>query len=183
MNDHDVSESRRLIARHHAAHGRRRYLKVGALIFLAMLADFAIGVGSTVLYLKGKVHRVPPSPDAIEEAMVGRMHSLLGISPDEEEKLRDVIDSHLEKVEDIRQDSFDSIRDVFREMDSQFLDILGPDRHRAWKEEREKRFHRKKRPRPHDSDRRRRPGERDREERRGRIDDDGRPARPGPRHE
>ncbi|MCC8115811.1 MAG: hypothetical protein LIP18_01420 [Planctomycetes bacterium] len=149
MNDHDVGESRRLIARHHAAHGRR-YLKAGALIFLAMLAGFAIGVGSTVLYLKDKMHRVPPSPDAIEDAMVGRMQTLLGISPDEEEKLRDFIDSHMEKFEDIRSDSFESIRSVFREMDQEFLDILGPDRHRLWAEEREKRFHRKKRPRDRD---------------------------------
>ncbi len=175
MNDHDVSESRRHIARHHAAHGRRRYLKAGAFLLLAMLAGFAIGVGSTVLYIKDKMHRVPPSPDAIEDAMVGRMQTLLGITPDEEEKLRDVIDSHMEKVEDIRRDSFESIRNVFREMDSQFLDILGPDRHRVWKEEREKWLHRKKRPRDHESDRRR--GRDDRHGRRG-----PKPG-PGPRHD
>ncbi len=181
MNDHDVSESRRHIARHHATHGRRRYLKAGAFLLLAMLAGFAIGVGSTVLYIKDKMHRVPPSPDAIEDAMVGRMQTLLGISPDEEEKLRDVIDSHMEKVEDIRRDSFDSIRDVFREMDSQFLDILGPDRHRVWKEEREKRFHRKKRPRDHDAGRQR--GRDNRPERDDRHGERGPNPGPGPRHE
>ncbi len=128
-----LSESKRLLARHNSIHGRR-YWKALALLALAVLAGVVIGAGGTILFFKKKMHWVPPRPDAIAEAMMQRMESLVEVNPHEGEQLRGIIDSHMREVEGIRKGSFQEIRGVCKRMDAEVSKVLGPERGKIWDE-------------------------------------------------
>lgn len=138
-NDTTVSESQRLIRQHHASH-KKQYAKAILLILVAVVAGVVIGVGGTVLYFKNKMHRVPPHPKAIGEAMLEHMHGLMTLNPDEEARVRVIIDEHVGEVEAMRKESFQNIRDVFTRMHGKLETVLGPERMKIWQADREKRF-------------------------------------------
>ncbi len=138
MSELSVSESKRLLARHHAIHGRR-YWKALALLTLAVFAGVVIGVGGTVLYFQKKMHWVPPRPDAIAGAMLERMQSLVNVNPQEGEQLKGIINSHMREVEEVRKGSFREIRGVCKRMDAEVAKVLGSDRAKIWELDKEKR--------------------------------------------
>ncbi|MDR1744431.1 MAG: hypothetical protein LBS30_01610 [Planctomycetota bacterium] len=144
MTAGETTTSQRLIRQQHAAR-KKRYAQAVALIVLAVLAGVVIGVGGTVLHFRNTMHRIPPRPKAIGDAMIGHMRGLIATTPEEERRVREVIDSHLEEVDAMRRESFRAIREVFGRMDAPLESILGPDRMKIWREDRERRFSRKHR--------------------------------------
>ncbi len=129
-----LSESKRLLARHNAIHGRRCW-KALALLALAVLAGAVIGAGGTIVYFKKKMHKVPPRPDAIAGAMMERMQALVAVDPGESEQLKGIINSHMREIEVIRKGSFQEIRGICKRMDEEVAKVLGPERAGKWEEE------------------------------------------------
>lgn len=146
--DIPVAESQRLIAKHHVPQGRR-YAKAVALMALAVLAGIIIGVGGTVLYFNKKLHRVPPRPDAIAQAIVNRLRELVALTPDEEKSVQAIVDVRMKEVDDIRKNSFQDIRDAFDNLDEDLTPIIGAERVQKWKDYKEMRSKEKRR-RRHD---------------------------------
>lgn len=146
LPDTPVAESQRLIARHHASQGKR-YAKAVALMALAVLAGIIIGAGGTVLFFNKKLHRVPPRPDAIAQAIVNRLQELVTLTPEEEAKVQAIVDARMKEVDTVRKNSFRDIRGVFESMDDDLKPILGPERLQVWKDYKEKRAKEKRRPR------------------------------------
>lgn len=140
------SASQRTIVRHHSAQGRR-YAKAVGFIALFVLTGVVIGVGCSVLYFNKKLHRVPARPDAIAEAMIKRMHELLGLSADEEARLRNIVNTRMREVEAIRKQSFEEIHEVFDKMSGEVAGIIGPERDKIWQDYKDKRFGEKRRER------------------------------------
>ena len=83
--------------------------------------------------------------DAIAEAMIGRMHEMFGLEGDEETRLKEIIHRNMQGVEGIRKGSFKEIRGVFRKMNGELGEVLGPERHNQRNDDRDKRFGRKRR--------------------------------------
>lgn len=135
----DTGASQKLAAAHHNAARKRRYAKAIALLLVAVLAGVIIGVGGAVLFMNKRMHRVPPRPDAIADAMVNRMGSMLSITPDEDARLRAIAHNHMKRVDEIREKSFDDMHGVFRLMNDEIDTLLGPERAGVWKEYRDKR--------------------------------------------
>ena len=131
--------SQQLAAVHHNAARKRRYAKAVALILVAVLAGVIIGVGGAVLFLNKKMHRVPPRPEAIADAMINRVGELVTITPDEDARLRVIAHEHMNEVDEIREQSFEDMHVVFRRMNDQVDTLLGPERAKVWKEYRDRR--------------------------------------------
>jgi uncharacterized protein YneF (UPF0154 family) len=142
-NDIPATDSQRLIRQHYAAHNKRRYAKAVLLILVAVLAGVVIGVGGTLLYARNKLYRLPPNPRAIGEAMLEHMRGLVALTPDEETEVKGIIDEHVDEVDALRKSSFATIREVFRRMNGKIETVIGPDRMKVWREDKEKRYGRR----------------------------------------
>lgn len=137
-----AADSRRMILRQRSAR-KKRYAKAVALLVLAVVAGIVIGIGGTVLYFGKTAHR--RGARAIADAMVARLDSLISLTPEEELRVREVIDARLEEVDAMRRRRFDEIRGVFRNMDGPLESILGAERANVWREYSEKRFDKRRR--------------------------------------
>ena len=148
-----LSDSQRLLARHHAVQ-KRRWIKAIAFVSLFVAAGVVIGVGGTLLFFKNKMHRVPPKRDAIVASMVEKMGERVTLTRDEEKRLGELMEGYFDEIEDVRKESFQSVKAIFKRMDQGIESILGPERFKVWYDYKEKkmaeRWRRDDRKPPHD---------------------------------
>lgn len=135
-----ASESQRTILRQHQAREKKRYFKAVLLLLLAVFAGVAIGVGGTVLYMRDKFRRRPPSPEAVADMVVGRMREAIPLKPEEETRLHGVIDEHMREVDAFRRANFDNFRAVMDRMNARIAEVVGPERNATWNNAKEKYF-------------------------------------------
>ncbi len=138
-DDIPVSDSQRLLRQRYAA-GKRRYAKAVFFLVVAVVAGIVIGVGGTLLYARNKMYRLPPNPKAIGDAMLGHMRGLVALTPEEETAVKSIIDRHVDEVDAMRKASFETIRGVFQRMNDQIEQVIGPDRMKVWRDDKEKRY-------------------------------------------
>lgn len=146
--DSAVSTASQRLIREHQVARKRRYAKGVASIILAVLAGMVIGVGGTLLFIKNKMHRIPPKPEAIANAMMDHMRRVVSITPEEETRVREIFDAHLTEVAAMRKESFKNTREMFRKMDGEVETVIGPERAKIWREDKEKRFKRRRDEKP-----------------------------------
>lgn len=137
-DDMTVSDSQRLIARNHAKQ-TRRWVKAVALLLAAVAAGVVIGVGGTILFFDKKMHRVPPKPDAIVDAMVNRIRELTNATDDEAARMKEVLDQHMDEIDEMRRKYFADTRRMFENMDTEVDAIIGVERGKIWREYKKKR--------------------------------------------
>lgn len=135
----NLSDSRRLIALRRGAR-KRRWIRGVLFVALFVVIGFIIGVGSTLVYVKDRMHRLPPRRDAIAAAMLEKMREHVDVTPDEEERLTALLQGHFDEIEAVRNKSFESVRGVFREMDASIESVLGPERFKTWYDYKEQRL-------------------------------------------
>lgn len=142
--DSNASESQRVISQIHSSQNRR-YTKAVGLIVLAVLAGAIIGAGAAMIYFKKSYHRVPPRPEAIVQSLIEHMHNVLKLEPDEETKLKEIIDRNFTEVNAIRETSREDTHNVFARMGEEIKTVIGPERYQAWDEYTTKRWGDRKR--------------------------------------
>ncbi len=142
-NDAPVSDSQRLVRQQYAVHQRRRYAKAVLFLLVAVVAGMVIGAGGTLVYVKNKMYRLPPNPRAIGAAMLDHMRGLMTLTPDEESAVKGIIDEHVGEVDALRKSSFATIRGVFSRMNGEIEAVIGPERMKVWRDDKEKRYGRR----------------------------------------
>lgn len=138
------TESQRIVTRLNASQ-KRRYAKGVGFLLVAVAAGIVIGVGGSIVYFKNAYHRVPPTPEAIAQAMLEHMHRLLNLKPEEESKITEIIYRHLDEVDTLRDESRENTREVFQRMNGEIETVVGSDRYKIWDEFKQKNWHSKKR--------------------------------------
>lgn len=128
-----ASESQRFIARMQTQR-KNRYAKAAGLMLIAVLAGVAIGASGAVLYMKSYYHRVPPKRAAIGESILAQMNSVVQLKKDEEDKVKEILSSHLSEVDEIRRASTHNTRQVFGRMNEEIEAVIGEDRFKLWEE-------------------------------------------------
>ena len=143
---HKTTESARLQAR--LAHrGRRPYLLATVLLVIALLAGMVIGVGGTVIYFERRGRPKPPSPEEVGRKLVKDIGDFLDLNETEKERMREAIVARMQKVAEIRKQSWENIQEQFDALSYENEDILGPERYGKWVAERDRR-HIEKRGKP-----------------------------------
>lgn len=137
-----LTESQRLVRQHHAAHCKRRYIKAGLFLLAAVLMGFIIGVGATVLHFRGSMHRLPPHPREIGNKMIEHLRRSVTITDAEEARIREIMEKHVARVEEMRKISMNS----YGSMTDEVLEVIGPERFKIWSEYKKKEFGEKRRP-------------------------------------
>lgn len=138
-----ASNSQRFLAQHHHQRGKR-YVKAILLLLLAIAAGAVIGVGCTLMFVKGRFQKRPPRPDALGEILLSRMRESIPLNAEEEEQVKAVIDEHMKLVTKMRKQSFRDFRAVMDDMESGVAEVLGPERNRTWKTARDHHFGRRR---------------------------------------
>lgn len=155
MSEHVLkaaSDSQRFISRKHQAREKKRYVKAILLLLLAVLAGVAIGVGGTLLFIRGKFHRRPPQADAVAEMVVSRMRESVALNPEEERRLTVIVGERMQEVDAMRRTSFDNFRGIMERLTEQIAEVLGPERAAKWEVDKEKFFGKRARPPKKDMD-------------------------------
>ncbi len=119
---------------------KRRRTKAVLFVLLFILIGGVIGAGATLLYMKSRFRRIPPSRDAIVARMIGSMKTRVDIAADEEKRLAELLESHFDEILDVREQSFRSMQEVFRRMDAGVESVLGAERFGVWNRYKEERM-------------------------------------------
>lgn len=135
---HNTGESSRLQAR--LAHrGRRPYLLATVLLVIALFAGMVIGVSGTVIYFERRGRPKPPTPEEIGRKLVKDIGDFLDLNETEREQMRAAIVLRMQKVADIRKQSWDDIQEQFDALSYENEDIIGTERYKKWEVERDRR--------------------------------------------
>ena len=106
------------------------------LVFVAI--GVVIGVGATLLLMKGRMHRVAPNRDAIVSLMLEKMRGRVDVSDEEAARLKSLLDVHFDEILAVREESFRNVQEVFRRIDADTEAVLGPERFKVWYEHKER---------------------------------------------
>lgn len=121
-----------------------------------VVAGVVIGAGLTVLHYKHRTIPRPPPPKEMADNILKRINNTVAVSAEENERLRPVIQEHMDTVRQIRRESWQSIGRQFDAMHRDVGEMLGPERGQKWQEAVDKQW--PKRKRKPDSDQEERPG-------------------------
>lgn len=106
---------------------------------LAILGcGMVIGAGATVLV--GRRMFSPPSrhPAQISRAITRHLSGRLDLTPQQQQQVRDIIRQHIERVNDIRNQSRRDAESELNQMRDDVAKVLTPDQARAWRQEYER---------------------------------------------
>lgn len=133
-----TTESAHLQAR--LAHrGRRPYLFAGVLLVIALLAGIVIGAGGAVIFFERRGRPKPPSPEEVGRKLAKDVGGFVDLNETEREQLRVAIVARMQKVADIRKQSWDDIQEQFDALSYETEDIIGSERYQKWEAERDRR--------------------------------------------
>lgn len=136
-----LSDSQRLLARHQSVR-KRRWIKAVLFVLLFVVAGVVIGVGGTLMFIKGKMHRVPPKREAIVASILEKMREQITVTSDEESRLTEMLEGYMDEMDEVRKGSFQRVKAIFRRMDEDIKTVLGPERFSVWFEYKEKKMER-----------------------------------------
>ncbi len=123
-----------------ASRARRGYLKAAVLLLLALCAGIVIGASGTFIYVKQTMRRSPPKAEQLGKSIMTRMSERVALSGDEKRQIESIIDSHMEIVEAIRQETIDQIRGEFDTMNDSIDTVLGAERSQQWEADKKHRY-------------------------------------------
>jgi hypothetical protein len=119
----------------------RKSSRVWLQVFLGLAilgCGMVIGAGATVLVGRRLLNPPSKQPAQISRAIAGHLSRRLRLTPQQQRQVRDIIREHMERVNDLRNQSR---RDAEQELDAMRDDVakvLTPDQARAWRQEYER---------------------------------------------
>ncbi len=117
---------------------KRRLVKGVAFVLVFVAIGVVIGVGATLLLMKGRMHRVAPNRDAIVSLMLEKMRERVSVTEEESARLAGLLEAHFDEILAVREQSFRSMQEVFRRIDADTEAVLGPERFKVWYEHKER---------------------------------------------
>ncbi len=127
MNNNETTDNQAI--------GYMRKLQRWRMAFLGMVilvAGIAIGGASMLILAPDKLMKPPRGPEFGSLRMIPPLRRELGLSPEQEEKMKPILDKHMQKLHDIRMEARADIEEALTQMNKGISDILTDDQKRIW---------------------------------------------------
>jgi len=129
MNDIETTENQALANVHRLQRGRMAFF---GLVILA--AGIAIGAASMLILVPEKLLRPPGGPEFGSMRMIPPLRRELGLSPEQEQKIKPILDRHMQTLDDIRMEARSSIEQALIRMNESISDILTDEQRQIWQQ-------------------------------------------------
>lgn len=97
-----------------------------------LLAGLVIGGASMMILAPHRLMRPPRGPEFSSSRIMPLLRRDLGLSPEQSEKIQPIMDSHMEKLHEIRMDARSEIDKALAQMNEDISDILTEQQKRIW---------------------------------------------------
>ena len=97
-----------------------------------LVAGIVIGAASMMILAPDKLMKPPRGPEFGSERMIPPLRRDLGLSPEQEEKIKPILDNHMEKLNAIRLEARSDIEEALIQMNKGISDILTDEQKRIW---------------------------------------------------
>ena len=97
-----------------------------------LVAGVVIGGASMMILAPDKLMKPPRGPEFGSQRMIPPLRRELGLSPEQEEKIKPILDSHMEKLDEIRMEARSEIEEALTQMNKGISDILTEDQRQIW---------------------------------------------------
>ena len=97
-----------------------------------LVAGVVIGGALMLILAPDKLMKPPRGPEFDSVRMIPPLRRDLGLSPEQEEKIKPILDKHMEKLHDIRMEARADIEEALTRMNKGISDILTDDQKRIW---------------------------------------------------
>ena len=99
-----------------------------------LLAGIVIGVAATILATGYAPPEPPPGPEFAADRMVGRLQRDLRLTPDQIDRIRTILERHVQKLQEIRMDARPKIAAELQLMNDEISSVLRHDQRRLWQQ-------------------------------------------------
>ena len=97
-----------------------------------LVAGVVIGGASMMILAPDKLMKPPRGPEFGSQRMIPPLRRELGLSPEQEEKIKPILDSHMEKLDEIRTAARSEIEEALTQMNEGISEILTEEQRQIW---------------------------------------------------
>lgn len=99
-----------------------------------LLAGIVIGAASAILITRRLPQGLLPAPEFAADRMADRLQRQLGLSPDQRDKIRTILERHVQTLNQIRMDARPLIANELKLMNDEISAVLRQDQFRIWQD-------------------------------------------------
>ena len=100
-----------------------------------LIAGIVIGGASISIYMTHRITRPPGGPEFDSLQVIPPLRRNLGLSKEQLDKIKPIMDSSMEKLRDIRENARSEIEDTLQQMNKEISSILTESQRQRWERE------------------------------------------------
>ena len=102
---------------------------------IILVAGVVIGGSSMLIFAPKKLIKLPPGPEFNSLIMIPPLRRELGLDPEQAEKIKPILDKHMQKLNTIRMEARSEIGETLKQMNEEIAAILSDEQKQIWQRE------------------------------------------------
>lgn len=102
---------------------------------IILIAGIVIGGSSMLILAPNKLIQPPPGPEFRSLRMIPPLSRDLGLDPEQAEKIKPILDKHMQKLNTIRIEARSEIGETLKQMNEEIAAILSDEQKQIWQRE------------------------------------------------
>jgi hypothetical protein len=102
---------------------------------IILIAGIAIGGSAMLIFAPNKLLQPPPGPEFRSLRMIPPLRRDLGLSPEQAEKIKPILDKHMKKLNTIRTEARSEVAETLKQMNQEIAAILTDQQQQRWRHE------------------------------------------------
>ena len=99
---------------------------------IILLAGLVIGSASMIILMPHRLLKPPPGPEFNSLIMIPPLRHKLGLTPEQTEKIKPILNRHIEKLNKIRMDARSEVGETLKQMNTDITAILTEEQKQIW---------------------------------------------------
>jgi len=102
---------------------------------IILIAGIVIGGSSMLIFAPNKLIQPPPGPEFNSMRIIPPLRRNLGLAPEQAEKIKPILDKHMQKLSAIRTEARSEIAETLNQMNQEIAAILSDQQQQLWQRE------------------------------------------------
>ena len=114
---------------------KAHYWRMAFFGLVILVAGVIIGGSSMLIFAPKKLINPPPGPEFRSRRMIPPLSRDLGLAPEQAEKIKPILDKHMQKLDAIRIEARQEIAETLKQMNQEIAAILTEEQQQLWQRE------------------------------------------------
>jgi hypothetical protein len=111
---------------------KAHYWRMAFFGLIILVAGVVIGGSSMLIFAPKKLIQPPPGPEFNSLRMIPPLSRDLGLDPEQAEKIKPILDKHMQKLNTIRIEARSEIAETLKQMNEEIAAILTDEQKQTW---------------------------------------------------